>query len=164
MSNIATPIFVKDIETAKKLIANAKGPAVVNIFVLDHTDALTVIDQLADRITVQPVKHFGEMDVYIEAPEQLTKDHRQKYIHKLAGQVFRATYEGIESQIEVTQDGQFKCLSDGKTYTAPSTAIAKGWYGKIKGRGQINGWYEAKNKNGKSITDELKKYIEGSKE
>jgi len=156
---VTVPVFVKDLATANELIATARHETAVNIFVLNHKDAVKVIEQLGNRVTIQPVKQFGN-EVYVEAPNKLTNDLRQKHIKKLAGQVFRATYEGVESLIEVTNDGLFKCLADGKSYEAPSTAISKGWYGRVKGRGQVNGWFEAKNDRGNSITDELKKYIQ----
>lgn len=160
MTNVATPIFVRDIDTANKLIANAKGKTVVNVFVLDHNDAITVINQLGALVTVQPVKHFGDKEAYIEAPEQLTADYRKTHMHRLAGQVFTSTYQGVDASFEITEDGLFKSLITDTVYKSPSTALAMSWEGRVKGKGVVNGYYHPKNKNGNCIDEELKKYIE----
>lgn len=160
MNKIATPIFVRDIETAKKLIADAKGAPVINVFVLDHNDAIDVISQLGKVITVQPVKHFGDKAAYIEAPEQLTSEYRKTHMHRLAGQVFTSTYQGVDASFKITKDGLFKSLITNEIYKSPSTALAMGWEGRVKGKGVVNGYYHPKNKAGNSIDEELKQYIE----
>lgn len=155
---VATPIFVRDIETAKELLATVTKDIAVNIFVLNHKEAVAVLDQMAERIIVQPVKRFGEEKiVYTDEPDKVSNEDRQKYIKDLAGQIFTAKRQNIEVSIEVTSEGKFRNIETNEVFDAPSTAYFRGWEGKISGAGTINGWGGAKNKHGRSIDDEIKK-------
>lgn len=157
---VATPIFVRDLETAQELLAAVTKDVAVNIFVLNHKEATAVIDQLGERVIIQPVKRFGEEKiVYVEAPDKVSNEDRQKYIKDLVGQIFTAKRQNIEVSIEVTSTGKFRNIETNEIFDAPSTAYFKGWEGKIPGAGTVNGWDGGKNKHGRSIDEEIKKLM-----
>jgi hypothetical protein len=153
---VATPIFVRDIETARELLATVTKNVVVNIFVLGHKDATAVIDKLADRVIVQPVKRFGEEKIkYISnRPTRVSKENREKYIPTLAGQTFTGTRKGVTLKIEIQPDGQFKRLSPASKviYDNLSSACTSDGF-------RMDGWRFLKNDKGQTIDDIIKTMI-----
>jgi hypothetical protein len=154
---IATPIFIRDFETAQELLATITDKNVpVQIFVLSHKDAIAVLDKLADRIIVQPVKRFGEeKKLYIsKRPTRVSKENRQKYMPQLAGQTFTGVRKGVTLVVEIMPDGQFKRISPpSKTiYDNLSSACTSDGF-------RMDGWRFLKNPQGQTIDDIIKALI-----
>jgi hypothetical protein len=154
---VATPIFVRDIETANELLATMTKNVAVNVFVLNQKDATAVIDKLADRVIVQPVKRFGEEKIkYVSnRPTRVSKENREKYMPQLSGQTFTGVRKGITLVIEIQADGQFKRLNPpSKTiYDNLSSACTSDGF-------RMDGWRFLKNPQGQTIDDIIKTLIQ----
>jgi hypothetical protein len=154
---IVAPIFVKDIETAQELLDSMKDKTrPVNVFVLSHRDAVAVLDKLADRIMVQPVKRFGEeKKLYVsKRPTRVSKENRQKYMPKLAGQRFTGVRKGVTLTVEIMPDGQFNRIAP------PSKVIYDNLSSACTSDGfRMDGWRFLKNPQGQTIDDVIKTLI-----
>lgn len=154
---IAASIFVRDLETAQELLAGMTDKSrPVNVFVLSHRDAVAVIDKLADRIMVQPVKRFGEeKKLYVsKRPTRVSKENRQKYMPNLAGQQFTGVRKGVTLTVEIMSDGQFKRIAP------PSKVIYDNLSSACTSDGfRMDGWRFLKNSQGQTIDDVIKTLI-----
>lgn len=153
---VATPIFVRDIETAKELLATVTKDIAVNIFVLNHKEAVAVLDQMAERIIVQPVKRFGEEKIkYVSnRPTRVSKENREKYMPQLAGQIFTGVRKGVTLVVEIQPNGHFKRVSppSKNIYDNLSSACTSDGF-------RMDGWRYLKNGQGQTIDDIIKTLI-----